>query len=351
MQFQAPAFSDQSIDQVIKLCKTMTGPILMEAPLVDNGPAGLVPFSALPFCKFDYKTNVQSIFDVNMEVPGLDLNDLYVKIRQKRYAELPAVLLPKEMPQYDVKCQLLAVPRTNGTTDVLKHFFFAPQPVEEVLKLVVGEPMRSKVITPNPTLLKKVWQWLLEQSGGLRCLWFRVGNAPEVEEEEKLLDIGFDFIEKAPRMTEFERVRWVTKQTSLSRSPIYKWSTALVEKALNAKTKEGCLAKVRTTCPIFLTHFDHYFLKHAIVPILKCFLSRGFVMLGEANQGKTPVALVLAFMFSRYYITKYNIDAEAQVRQGSDLDFFRGDPGMVHQPAILDDTNLPLQGRSPLKMN
>ena len=92
MQFQQPAFEDSDIDKVITLCKTSH---LMDAPFVMNRPVGLVPFDVLPFCRFDYQSSVQSILDVIRGVPGLDLNDVFAKIRAKRYAELPAVFLPK----------------------------------------------------------------------------------------------------------------------------------------------------------------------------------------------------------------------------------------------------------------
>ena len=55
----------------------------------------------------------------------------------------------------------------------------------EALKLVVGKPMSSKVLTWNLTLLKKVWHWMLEQTGGLQCLWHRVGIPPAVEEKDR----------------------------------------------------------------------------------------------------------------------------------------------------------------------
>ena len=85
-------------------------------------------------------------------------------------------------------------------------------------------------------------------------------------------------------MMDFERIRWITSQTRFSRSPIFEWSSSLVQKALAARFKEGCLAKVREKFPVFLTHFDWFFLKHAIKPIIKCILPRGFDMLGEASN-------------------------------------------------------------------
>ena len=72
-------------------------------------------------------------------------------------------------------------------------------------------------------------------------------------------------------------------------------------------------------------------------------------MLGEANAGKTPVALTLGFLFSRWYIQRYGFDKEASVRTAPDLDFFRGNPGTLAQPYILDDSDLNTQEVAKLK--
>ena len=98
-----------------------------------------------------------------------------------------------------------------------------------------------------------------------------------------------------------------------------------------------------------MTGFDKFILKHAMLPMFKSFLAQGCVMLGEANMGKTPVALAVCLMLSRYFITTYNLEADPQLRQASDLDFFRGEPGAVFQPFLLDDSNLALQAMEKLK--
>ncbi len=64
---------------------------------------------------------------------------------------------------------------------------------------------------------------------------------PEVNDKAKAIDDGFDFVDKAAQMSSFEQVKWITKQTVLQRSLIFKWSLTLVERALKAKMSEGAL--------------------------------------------------------------------------------------------------------------
>ena len=89
--------------------------------------------------------------------------------------------------------------------------------------------------------------------------------------------------------------------------------------------------------------FDRFFLRHAILPVLRSLRDHSLVFLGEPNQGKTPTAVIVAWMFSRYYINHYAYDVDARVRTAPDLDFFRGDPGTIYQPCILYDGDLNVQ--------
>ena len=156
MQHVVPVFSDGDIDRVITLCRGLTGPHELQSPIIANGPLGLVPLEAFPFCEFDYTRTCQSIIDLVKDVPGLNVNAILDDIRNGRLVNLPAALLPREMPNYpDTKCQLLILPCANNNHHVVKHFFFQTRPVDDALRLIVGEPTRLKVATANPTLQKK----------------------------------------------------------------------------------------------------------------------------------------------------------------------------------------------------
>lgn len=64
------------------------------------------------------------------------------------------------------------------------------------------------------------------------------------------------------------------------------------------------------------------------------------LLLGEANVGKSPVAVVLSLMMARYWVARDNSAEEPRVRVTSDLDFFRGDPGTKYQPFVDDDGDM-----------
>ena len=104
------------------------------------------------------------------------------------------------------------------------------------------------------------------------------------------------------------------RQEETERSPFYSWTGTSVEKVLSIIEKHGALAKMQTRNPITLNGFDRMFPRHAVVPILRSLLQHGRRMLGEVHQGKTPVAVVIAFMLARYRIRKYALDQEAGIR-------------------------------------
>ena len=64
------------------------------------------------------------------------------------------------------------------------------------------------------------------------------------------------------------------------------------------------------------------------------------ICLEENGIGKTPVAVILAFMLARYWISQDEAEVDTEVRLVPDLDFLRGDPGTKHTPFIFDDGDM-----------
>ena len=352
MAFAPAAFNDRDIDRLVELCKNLGPCVALDAPTVRHGPPGIVRLDALPLREFDCKTFVKSIVDVVRNVQGLDTVTICTHLQQGQYVDLPDVCKPHTEVNFPVKMQLVIVPNADGGHDVLKHFVFERTPVALARLLVVGDPANVQMMTVNPKLQMKVWQWLLQHMGGLSCLWYTLGHPQAEAAEDRALDAGFDYIEQwGPTQTSgLDQLRWITKRTRNGcGSPIEGWASSFVEKCLKAKAAGGTLAKVRTEFPIALAGVDGHVFRYCLVPIIRSLFDHGLVMLGEPNQGKTPLALLLSFMMSRYYIDTYNYDAEAQCRCATDLDFFRGDPGLVYQPFILDDGDLSSQDVTKLK--
>ena len=354
MAFAPAGFQESDVDRVLDLCRPMDYIVLKDHPDVKNGPNGVVPFDKIPTRPADSATFVRSLLDWIPNHAGLNVADDYQKLRDRDYDNLPDILKPKVNPAQAVKMQLAVTTNPDGTHNILKHFLFEKRCAVNIAKdMCHGTPLEVRLLNPNPTLSKKAFQWLFEQLGGLRMTWFQLSAPPNEIDEIKAVDEGYDFIDKKgpTHVSEFERLRWIAKYTHKNHpdSPIQGWARAEVEKALHAKLKLGSLAKVRKELPINLTGFDRFFLKHAIVPMLRHLVDHGFVMLGVNNMGKTPVAMAVALMFARYYIVKYGFDADPQLRTAPDLDFFRGDPGHLYQPFLLDDGDLNVQDVRKLK--
>eukprot|EP00971_Amphidinium_carterae_P171888 3408031-Amphidinium_carterae.1 len=58
---------------------------------------------------------------------------------------------------------------------------------------------------------------------------------------------------------------------------------------------------------------------------------------GEPDLGKTPAANTLVVLLSAFCRQRDGVDGEPSFKTGTDLDFFRTDPGRKVVPAIFDD--------------
>ena len=55
-----------------------------------------------------------------------------------------------------------------------------------------GMPRSLMHIPMKPKLKAKSFQWLLENMGGLRVIWYKMGREPDEDDEQKAIDLGFD---------------------------------------------------------------------------------------------------------------------------------------------------------------
>ena len=348
-------FQEGDIDRVTDVVRPlrMTPRTNAQGPLVVNGIVGIVPVQLLPFIEFTATNRVKSIFEKHEGIAGVNINEAYNLFRNQRWTETHPLLRPRIVPQIPLlKMQLAVVPYVHGTVDIVKHYFWDDAlPVAVARQLIHGQALTIKVLSANPLINFRAFQWLFEQVGGLRVLWKTILPAEQEAEEMKAVDAGIDLIEaNATKLGGgLRQLRWIMKQMLDDNSPLSQWKQSDIEKVFSTIEKEGALAKVRKQNPITLSGFDRFFLRHAIVPIIKSFSRHGLCMLGEPNHGKTPTALIIAFIFSRYYIRKYNLDQEPEVRLAPDLDFFRGQPGNIALPFILDDGDLKEQDVKKLK--
>ena len=88
-----------------------------------------------------------------------------------------------------------------------------------------------------------------------------------------------------------------------------------------------------------------------VVPFVAIDQQHGCIWAGQSGIGKTPLSRILATAFSEYAIHQEGrADVEAGYRVGNHLDFFRGAPGHVCQPAVYDDGDVPNDSPAALKV-
>ena len=196
---------------------------------------------------------------------------------------------------------------------------------------------------------KKVFQHVFEQLVGfqVRAWELQGGSAPraapngaEVEDVGK----GFDFIEEAWKTRSvlaqgLGQLRWIITHLKDATSPLHKWSERLVEKAFTKLREDGSLAKVVTTCPYTICTYRPWFVDTVLADLVPHMTVSSFGMIGKAGCGKTPVLEGVACMLSRFWMRKLGRPGTAIYRSAPDLDFFRGEVGMVDRPHCLDDAD------------
>eukprot|EP00971_Amphidinium_carterae_P188879 3749712-Amphidinium_carterae.1 len=169
-----------------------------------------------------------------------------------------------------------------------------------------------------------------EKSTGKRAL---------VERTPAEIDAGFNFINKhAP--TGFQRNQhlvWMEKELRDTDSPIFEWDRMLVREAMRNKQTARCLADEVTSYPVCLADLNSWVVDKILKKLVPMATEAGFVFLGKAGCGKTPLANSLAMAISGHQIARLGLDAQPSFRTSNNLDFFRGEPGETHIPFIWDD--------------
>jgi len=283
---------DIDIEKVIDYVRPMRDKHL-DAPMVLNGPVGFASPDALPLVPFEHTSRVTMILDKIDAEPNVDISQIYTQLRNTDYANLPPYMVPAVAMNQTIRMQAVLIPRDDGTAFILKQFLFDRMPVSQARRLVVGTAMQLKYITPQPIMAKRVFHWLLERMGGLRLLWSQILPGEEEDHEDKAIDLGFDLIESAPpdvrSSSGLAQLRWIAEQTRRESSPLYKWPSALIEKAFRPLAQSGVLAKIRKEFPLNLMSLDPFLLRSVLPAVIRSLRDHGLLMLGEPNAGKTLV--------------------------------------------------------------
>lgn len=194
---------------------------------------------------------------------------------------------------------------------------------------------------------------MLEKLGGFQVRYYvlqpKYAKGPCKEAES--LRAGFEYIKKHRPQSNMENefVEFAEIHTNTD-APIKGWNPGLVKESLRNLAKSGSQARTLHFYPITLKDVSGWFLDSVLSKILPTMRHKGLLMLGKAGRGKSPVAIVLAFLYSAYYIKLNGVedDRKPSCRSAVDMDFFREEPGTVFKPCIFDDG--PLQKQSPEKL-
>ena len=326
--------------------------------LPDTGP-GPMDYDGFPLQPFDCTTRVKLVVDVvrgfnPVAAYGADFDKpgIMTAMRDRQFQDLPPILLPLDVapdcPEIKMSVNIRPCPKEAPgdpqTYDIMKIFTTThgrKMNSATARGLCRGSPMKMKYLVPQMQKAKIAFYYLFDMLGGLTYTWVKILD-PLHDDTDEAIDKGYDFIEAhAPRNTSGTALmRFIDKNIHKETSPIYGWTEIKVEKAVKSLRDGGVLAKVRKCYGLTLLSILPGFLQYCLSPLLPTLRVHSIVFLGENNVGKTPLAIILAFMLARYWITKDEVEVDPEVRMAPDLDFFRGDPGTKYSPFIFDDGDM-----------
>ena len=130
--------------------------------------------------------------------------------------------------------------------------------------------------------------------------------------------------------------RWIKKQLNNTASPLFNWSKGEIRDAIDRLKKSGEQASSSTECPLCLTDVPEWLLLifRAIIPTL---LSASLILIGENSVGKTSLAMILGFAFSRWHIRCQKLNCLPAVRVTQDIDFLKSKTTCPEEPVVYDD--------------
>ncbi|CAE7363412.1 unnamed protein product [Symbiodinium sp. KB8] len=201
----------------------------------------------------------------------------------------------------DTKIQIFLYPARPGVYYIVKHFVCSSKCKPILFKQgVYGQAQSYRWRSSDAKIGKKIIQYVLENLGG----------------------------------------RWMTKNLKAPTSPIYQWPHSLVEKALRNIATDGALAKKEFAWPIPLTEkYYHKWLLDILEKIWN-FDQSAFLMLGEAEAGKSPLGRSVLMAQVRHNQHRFKARGTPCIRCTAEIDFLRGEPGSVIMGDFLDDTTL-----------
>ena len=305
-------------------------------------PPGALLATDLPLKDLDAQSfNIKHFIDLVVDVPkdSIDIPQLQAVFRDKAWDELPDVMKPKLRPQFQTETQYFLLPQDEDHLVLLKHVYILDDKVTglTVQSLLRGSGKEILWGNQNKKLVRKAFQWMLEQLEGLQFRKYTLSAEKRKPASSATLpeDAGWQFIQQHGELdkSELKQLKWIHYHINLEGCPIHGWQERLVQKALDSLANDSTCAKLCSRYDLTISDFEPEVrnIMEKIVPSLR---DHALWLLGEAGRGKTPLGRVVAMMFSRYH------GGQGTFRTTADLDFFKGVPFTKTTPAIFDDGNI-----------
>ena len=139
--------------------------------------------------------------------------------------------------------------------------------------------------------------------------------------------------------SDLKQMKWITLHTQVLDTPIKGWSEKYVLAALDSLAKDVTVSSLCSRYDLTLKDVVAHFMP-VLESILPYLMWHALWLLGEPGVGKTPLARIIAMLFSRYH------GGPGCFRTASDFDSFRGVRFTKHIPALYDDGEI---GNEPIK--
>ena len=107
---------------------------------------------------------------VNIPKNTIDIEGLHPIFRDQAWEELPEVMKPKVRPTIQTVNQYFLLPQDDDHFILLKHVYIVDDkvPGTYVQSLIRGSGKEIAWGSQNKKLVRKAFQWMLEQLGGLQ---------------------------------------------------------------------------------------------------------------------------------------------------------------------------------------
>lgn len=305
-------------------------------------PPGALLTTDLPLKDLNVSSpNIKHFLDLVLDIPKatIDVQSLQAIFRDKAWEELPEVMKPKVRPHFQIVTQYFLLPQDDDHLILLKHVYIVEDkvPGSYVQSLLRGSGKEIAWGNQNKKLVRKAFQWMLEQLGGLQ---FRKHTlAPERKKPTSNATVpendGWQFIQEHGEMdkSDLKQLKWIHHHINLEGCPIHGWQERLVQRALDSLANDSTCAKLCQRYDLTIADFEPEVID-ILEKVVPCLRDHALWLLGEAGRGKTPLGRVIAMMFSRYH------GGQGTFRTTADLDFFKGIPFTKTVPALFDDGNI-----------